>query len=70
MLAKVWKKLGFFILIIACLFNIMDKLVHKVSFDVQLKATADYFQNLIVPENTTNANTTNSQAVQNYTTMQ
>jgi len=70
MLAKVWKKLGFLILIIACLFNIMDKLVHKVSFDVQIKATAAYFENLITPDNTTTQETTNSQAVQNYTTTQ
>lgn len=33
MLAKVWKKIGLIILIIACLWNIVFKLVNKVSFD-------------------------------------
>ena len=33
MLAKIWKKVGLVILIIACLFNVIFKLVNKVSFD-------------------------------------
>ena len=33
MLAKIWKKVGLIILIIACLWNIVFKLVNKVSFD-------------------------------------
>lgn len=33
MLAKTWKKIGLIILIIACLWNIVFKLVNKVSFD-------------------------------------
>lgn len=33
MLAKIWKKVGLIILIIACLWNIIFKLVNKVSFD-------------------------------------
>lgn len=33
MLAKSWKKIGLIILIIACLWNIVFKLVNKISFD-------------------------------------
>ncbi len=33
MLAKSWKKIGLIILIIACLWNIIFKLVSKLSFD-------------------------------------
>jgi len=33
MLAKIWKKIGLIILIIACLWNVVFKLVNKVSFD-------------------------------------
>ncbi len=33
MLSKIWKKIGLLILIIACLWNIVFKLVNKVSFD-------------------------------------
>ena len=33
MLAKVWKKIGLIILIIACLWNVVFKLVNKVSFN-------------------------------------
>lgn len=33
MLAKSWKKIGLIILIIACLWNIVSKLVNIISFD-------------------------------------
>lgn len=36
MLAKAWKKIGLIILIIACLWNIVFKLVNKVSFDIAI----------------------------------
>ena len=39
MLAKWWKKIGLLILIVACLFNVTSKLVKKVSFDENVKAT-------------------------------
>ena len=42
MLAKYWKKIGLLILILACLINIMYKLVNKVSLNSELKATAQY----------------------------
>ena len=44
MLAKVWKKIGFIILIIACLFNITTKLVRKIPFLEELRMSAQYVQ--------------------------
>ena len=38
MLAKTWKKIGLIILIVACLWNIVGKLVHKISFDNAIEA--------------------------------
>lgn len=42
MIAKYWKKIGLIILIIACLFNIVNKLVKKTSIKESLIATAQY----------------------------
>ena len=42
MLAKIWKKVGIFILIVACIFNIMLKLVKRISLNTQIKETVDY----------------------------
>ncbi len=42
MLAKYWKKIGLFILIVACIFNIMNKFVHKMSLKDELEASATY----------------------------
>ena len=42
MLAKYWKKIGFFILIVACIFNIMNKCVHKLSLKNELETSATY----------------------------
>ncbi len=42
MLAKYWKKICIGILIIACLFNIVSKLVNKVSFDKEILSSAQY----------------------------
>ncbi len=42
MLAKYWKKIGFFILIIACIFNVMIKFVNKTSLKSELEASATY----------------------------
>jgi len=44
MLAKMWKKIGIFILIVACIFNIMFKLVQRISLNTQLKETVTYMQ--------------------------
>ncbi len=46
MLAKIWKKLLLFILIIACLFNIVNKLVHKSSMKQEVEASAEYVEQL------------------------
>lgn len=42
MMAKIWKKIGLFILIVACLFNIMIKLVNKLPFFEELRTSAQY----------------------------
>ena len=42
MLAKYWKTIGLLILIIACVFNVMSKLVHKTSLKSELESSATY----------------------------
>ena len=42
MLAKYWKKIGMVILIVACVFNIMNKLVHKLSLNSEMLSSAQY----------------------------
>ena len=42
MLKKYWKKIGMLILIIACVFNIMNKLVHKMSLNQEILQSARY----------------------------
>ena len=44
MLAKYWKKIEKLILIIACVFNIMNKLVHKLSLNKEMIYSATYMQ--------------------------
>lgn len=41
-MARLWKKIGLIILIIACLFNITYKLVKKTPFLEILKSSAQY----------------------------
>lgn len=41
-IAKYWKKIGMLIIIIACLFNIVSKLVAKVPYMQQLEQSAQY----------------------------
>ncbi len=50
MIAKIWKKVLFAILIIACLFNIVNKLVHKASLDEELESSAEYIQQQQIEE--------------------
>jgi len=45
MIAKIWKKAGLLILICACLFNIVNKLVTKTSLLEEIRATAQYVYN-------------------------
>lgn len=42
MAAKIWKKIGLFILIIACLFNLTSKLVKKLPLMEELITSAQY----------------------------
>ena len=42
MLKKYWKKIGMLILIIACVFNVMNKLVHKLSLNSEMLQSAQY----------------------------
>lgn len=59
MFAKYWKKIGMLILIIACVFNIMSKLVHKLSINKEMLYSAEYMfkqetQGEVEEENQTN----------------
>ena len=51
MLAKYWKKIGLIILIIACIFNIMYKLIHKLSLKEELESSATYVNSQNIDEN-------------------
>ena len=44
MIAKIWKKLLLFILLIACLFNVVIKIVNKNSLNKELQSSAEYIQ--------------------------
>lgn len=44
MLAKIWKKLLMLILIIACLFNVITKLVNNLSLEDRLLSSAQEVQ--------------------------
>ena len=44
MIAKIWKKLLLVILLIACLFNIVSKLVFRNSLEQELNASVQYIQ--------------------------
>ncbi len=44
MIAKSWKKILLFVLIIACLYNVMNKLVHKASMKQEVEASVQYMQ--------------------------
>ena len=52
MAGKGWKQLLLVILIVACLFNIVTKLVKRNSLKKELQATVDYFTNSQQSENT------------------
>jgi len=42
MLSKYWKKIGLIIVIIACVFNVMIKLINKLSLDKEMVQSAQY----------------------------
>ncbi len=57
MIAKIWKKLLLFILLIACLFNIVIKIVNKNSLNKELQSSAQYIKEQEIENETTNTNT-------------
>ena len=63
MLGKVWKKILLIVLIIACLFNIVKKLVQRESLKAELESTLNYFskQNETVQSQTNQAQPNQSQ---------
>ncbi len=42
MLAKIWKKVCIVILVVACLFNVVFKLVNRMSLNKELLSSAQY----------------------------
>ncbi len=42
MLKRNWKRIGMLILIIACIFNVMGKLIHKLSLNKEMLYSAEY----------------------------
>ena len=44
MIAKLWKKVLLAIVVIACLFNIVNKFVFHPSINEELEASAEYIQ--------------------------
>lgn len=44
MLKRNWKRIGMIILIVACIFNVMGKLIHKLSLNKEMLYSAEYMQ--------------------------
>lgn len=44
MLKRNWKRIGMIILIVACIFNVMGKLIHKLSLNKEMLYSAQYMQ--------------------------
>lgn len=44
MVAKLWKKVLLVILLVACVYNVVNKLVHKQSLEEELNASVIYMQ--------------------------
>lgn len=42
MIAKVWKKVILFVFIVACLFNVVNKIVHRTPLKQELETSARY----------------------------
>ena len=42
MIKKHWKRIGLLILIVACIFNVMGKLIHKLSLNKEMLYSAEY----------------------------
>ena len=54
MLAKIWKKVCIAVLIFACLFNVVSKLVNKISFNKEILSSAKYMYEQYKYENEEN----------------
>ena len=69
MLGKVWKKILLIVLIIACLFNIVKKLVQRESLKAELESTLNYFskQNETVQSKPNQSQTNQAQPSQGQT---
>lgn len=50
MLAKYWKKIGLVIIIIACVFNVMSKLVNKLSLNKEMIYSATFMSQFVQDE--------------------
>ena len=46
MISRLWKKIGLIILLIACLWNIVFKLVNKISFDDTINDAKQQMQSI------------------------
>lgn len=44
MLKRNWKRIGMIILIVACIFNVMGKLINKTSLNKEMLYSAEYMQ--------------------------
>lgn len=44
MLKRNWKRIGMIILIVACIFNVMGKLINKLSLNKEMLYSAEYMQ--------------------------
>ena len=44
MLRRNWKRIGMIILIVACIFNVMGKLINKTSLNKEMLYSAEYMQ--------------------------
>lgn len=67
MLAKVWKKVLLAICLIACIYNVMHKIVSRTSLEFQLESVKNQSSIIdMLDTNSTNSNTQNS-SVENKT---
>ena len=67
MLAKYWKKIGLIIVIVACLFNVMIKLINKLSFDKEMLSSAQYMQDQSDKDNKDDKDSKDSKNTENNT---
>lgn len=58
MLGKVWKKVLFFVLIVACVFNVMIKLIKRTPLKNEIESTIEYIKGNKVVENVVSEETT------------